>query len=146
MMVERLPLNVGQLMSDLDRATKTLETMNTQPQAVSKQDLKDLIQVLKDFNSTLNPGVLQDKKLVPEGMNAKIEKALNAILLFQSTHTAQKEGQRNVDQAIASLASTLNETRRTLDKHLKDLKKYKIGQKVEKIDNMDEKEEKEKKQ
>lgn len=137
MMVERSPqIDVGQLMKDLDRATHTLETMSHTPQTVSKQDLNNLIKVLQNVNANLGSSNLEAKKLVPEAMNIKIEKALTAILLFQRSHPEGSGVHRNVDQAIVSLSSSLNAVLRTFDKNLRDLRKYKIGQRVEKINKM----------
>jgi hypothetical protein len=123
MMVERL-------MKDLEQATKKLEEINQKPQT-TEHELKDLITALQHFNKTL-PASLDDKKLVTEGMgmNKKIETALNAIQVFHRQHP--EKDRRNVDQAIASLSSALMEALNAFDRNLKNLKEYKIGQKVEK--------------
>lgn len=135
MMVERSPYveNMGLLIRDLDQATIKLEEINRKPQAVSKKELDDLIKVLQEFNTTLDPAFWEEKKLVFEGMNEKIEKALNAIQLFQRYHPERdRSNQRNVDQAITSLFASLSTVLNTFDKNLRGLKKYKIGHKVEK--------------
>jgi hypothetical protein len=123
MMVERSPYieNVGQLIRDLDQATMKLEEINRKPQAVSKQELNDLIKTLQNFNTILDPAFWEDKKLA------------FAIQLFQRYHPERdRTSQRNVDQAITSLFSALNSALNAFDKNLRDLKKYKIGRKVEK--------------
>lgn len=136
MMVQRSPYteNLGLLMKDLDRATIKLEAINSMPQQASKQEVNDLIKVLHDLNSTLDPSFWEDKKLAPEGMNEKIEKALHEIQHFQRRHPEHdRGGKRNVDQAITSLSSALKEALNVFDKNLRDLKKFKIGRRVEKI-------------
>ena len=60
-------------------------------------------------------------------MSSSIEKALAALTVFQ-----RKAGQRDVDQAIASLSASLNAALKSFDSNLKNLKDYKIGKKVEK--------------
>lgn len=133
-MVERPYVeNVGQLMKDLDQATMKLEEINRKPQAVSKQELNDLIKTLQHFNTTLDPDFWEEKKLAFEGMNEKIERALNAIQLFQRYHPEiDSSTQRNVNQAITSLFSALNSLLNDVNKNLMGLKKLKIGRKVEK--------------
>lgn len=135
MMVKSSPYseNVGLLMKDLDRATTHLEAINRKAQGASKQELDALMGVLHDVNSTLDPRFWEDKKLAPEGMHDKIEKALNEVQALKRSHPEKdRAGQRNVDQAITSLSLALKEALDDFDKNLRDLKKYKIGQKVEK--------------
>ncbi len=135
MMVQRSPYteNLGLLMKDLESATTKLEAINSMPQIVSKQELNDLIVVLHHLNDTLDTSFWEDKKLVPEGMNEKIEKAFHEIQHFQRRHPdSNLSGKRNVDQAITSLSSALKEAVNTFDKNLRDLKKFKIGRRVEK--------------
>lgn len=135
MMVEQSPYmkTMGLLLRDLDQATAKLEAINTQSQTFSKQELNDLIHVLQHFNQTFDPAYWEDKKLVPEGMTQKIEKALVASQLFQTSHpTKDRSGQRNVDQAITSLVSALNAALNRFDKNLRNLKDIKFGQRVEK--------------
>ena len=70
---------------------------------------------------------------MPEEMKTSIEKALLAIQLFQSNQPGKdKSAQKNVDQAIISLFSSLSIEINALDKHLRNLGDYKIGRKVEK--------------
>jgi hypothetical protein len=142
MMVERLPYteNVGQLIKDLNQATTKLEEMSRQqPQSVSGQKVADLMAVLTRLNTVLYPKLLEGKKLVPEEINVSIERALQATQLFQSTHPeATRAAQRNVDQAIASLTSSLTAELTRFDKNLKNLKKkFKVGHRVEKIDRIE---------
>jgi flagellar biosynthesis GTPase FlhF len=135
MMVERSPYieKMGLLVKDLNQATQQLEEISRKPQA-TKQELTDLIKVLQHLNKTLDPRFWEEKKLAAEGMSASIERALAAVRLFQSTQPAlgNRSGQRNVDQAIASLSSALTAALNTFDKNLRNLKDYKIGRKVEK--------------
>lgn len=136
MMVERPPSteNVSLLIKNLDQAKIVLEEINNKPQINSKQ-IDDLIRVLQNLKKNWHPSFWDDKKLATEGMDDKIETALAAIQLFQGRRHSEKEaGQRNVNQAITSLVSALNAALNTLDKerNLRDLKKYKIGQRVEK--------------
>lgn len=124
---------IGNLMRDLDQATKRLEEINKKPQIASKQELTDLIHVLKQLNANLEPHVWRHKKFAQEGMNQKIEKALVAIQVFQLYHPEKDlSGQRSVNQAITSLFSSLNVVLKKVNNNLKDLKKHRIGLRVEK--------------
>lgn len=131
MMVERSPYtSMGdlQFMVKLDVATKKLDNINQKHQAISQQELNDLIEVFKPIS---DPNFLADKKFASEGMSDKIEKALIAIALFQRNHPAtDRAAQRNVEQAITSLFSSLNSTLSKADENLKNLKKHRIGQRV----------------
>lgn len=135
MMVERAPYtdNMRQLIKNLDHATEKLGRINSKTHTPSKQELTDLLSVLDDINS--NEPISWDTKTFSfEGMSQKLEKALLQIQLFQRKHPQEdRSGQRNVDQAIVSLSSSLKATRSKLDKELKDLRKlFRIGQRVEK--------------
>ena len=135
MMVERSPYtdNPNQLITDLNQLTQKIEEVSGPSAKLSEKELTELIGTLDDFNATFDESFWNEKKLVPEKADATIEKALKAVFLFQSTHPEkQGSGYRNVDQAIASLSSSLTSAIAAFDKNLKDLKKYKIGQKVEK--------------
>ena len=137
MMVEQSPYtSVKQWVSDLDRATQKLENINNHLLAMSEQELTELIDVFQQVNTSFDSSLLKDRTFVtPEGMNQKLEKILNAIQLFQRNHPTQdRSNQRNVDQAIASLVFSLRSAMTKFDKNLRDLKKYKIGQKVEKAE------------
>lgn len=99
-------------------------------QIFSKQQLKDM-NLFQDFNSSSDASIFMNKSLTFEGMNKKIENALNQLLHFQRQHPERdRAGQRNVDQAIVSLSSSLKETKKKHDKNLSNLKKHRIGQKV----------------
>jgi len=139
MMVEYSPntKNIDQLIRDLDQATMQLEEINSKPQLVSNREFNDLIKVWQNFNANLNPTIWGEKKFLfaemLEGMNEKLMKALNAIQVFQRLHPG-RDNQRSVEQAINSLVFTLKELNK-FDKKLKelrDLKKYKIGDRTEK--------------
>lgn len=134
MMVERSPYveNVGQLLRDLDQAASKLMQAGQAQQGPTHQEMKSLISVLQNVNTTLDPSFWTDKKLAPEGMNATIEKALKALELFQTNPQANRGAQKTVDQAVASLFSTLSKEIKDFDKNLRNLKKYKFGRRVEK--------------
>lgn len=130
MMVGRSPYaTIGdlQFMVKLEAATKKLDNINQKHQVISQQELHDLIEVFKPIS---DPNFLADKKFASEGMSNKIEKALIAIALFQRNHASDRAAQRDVEQAITSLFSSLNSTLSKADKNLKNLKKHRIGQKV----------------
>lgn len=119
--------NLGQLLNDLDQAAAKLNEITEKKQAVSKQDLNDLIHALKNFNTTLDPSFWENKKLAPEeGMNTTVEKAIKALDLFKRTAS------KNVEQAIVSLFATLASELNVFDKNLIGLKELKLGRKVEK--------------
>lgn len=128
--------NEGQLLSYLDQVATKLATIDKQLQSVSKQEMNDLINVLQHINETLVSTFWKDKKLsLEEGMNQKIEQTLIAIQVFQQNHPEKDSShQRNINQTIISLFSALNAALNMFDKNLRDLKKYKIGQKIEKTD------------
>lgn len=129
MMVDQTPaVNFDRLFQDLDHtATKLIGKKENE---LSKQELTDLLTTLKHVNSHMDdPGFWEGKKLDPEGKakeNATIEKALKALDLFQSV------GKRSAQQAIVSLFSQLKEELNALNSNLRNLKDFKIGQKVEK--------------
>lgn len=134
-MVERSPYigNVGQLIRDLDQAAQRLAEISKGREA-SKQELNDLIGVLHKVNDNFpDKNFWEEKRFAPEGMDESIEKALAAVMLFKRNQPEKnKLGQKNVEQAIISLFAALSKEISALDAHLKNLKKYKIGQKVEK--------------
>jgi len=89
------------------------------------------------LKSSLNPVIWEGKKTVFEGLfkgiDEKINNALNAIQVFHHQHPeSDPKTQRNIEQAINSLAFTLRSVLNSFDKNLRDLKKHKIGQRVEK--------------
>jgi uncharacterized protein YeeX (DUF496 family) len=135
MMVARSPYveNPKQLIKDLDQAVIKLAEISKKKQAISNQEMTDLISVLHKFNVTLDTGFWEDKRLAPEEMKSSIENALLAITLFNLNQPIKEKGtQKNVDQAIISLFATLAKEVNDFDKNLKNLKEIKIGRKVEK--------------
>lgn len=128
MIVKRISYTEGidNFLTNLDETTVKLEEINDKRGVISQKELKGLTTLLHRCNETLE-GSLGEKKFVPEGMNASIEKALQAVLLFQITK--EKAMQRNVDQAISVIVSSLN---RELKQFNKNLKKFRIGRKTEK--------------
>jgi uncharacterized protein HemX len=133
-MVERSPdvENIEQFMTNLNQAAEKLNEIRQKKQEFSGQELNELITVLNRFNTAFDPNFWEEKKLVPEEMSADIEKALAVLQLFQSNQPEKnKAAQKNVDQAITSLFSTLSKEISAFDKNLRNLKKYKIGLKVE---------------
>lgn len=133
MMVEHVR-PVGEM---LDQVAKGLnEVSQTGPgKPVTSENLKSLIGVLKECNDHL-PSALQEKNLggdISQKLKESIEKATGAVLLFkgnQVLNTAAAE--KNVSQAIVGLWSALNSEVKKFDKNLRDLGKYRIGQRVEK--------------
>lgn len=121
MMVEKAPS------IDLDlllKATTKLNEIAGKKQAVSRQDLNELHNVLRQFNTQLDPRIWESKKIAPEEMSGTVEKALNALDLFKRN--------KNVEQAIASLYASMISDLNAFDKNLRDLKDLKLGKKVEK--------------
>ncbi len=131
-MVEHSPATklMGDLTFSIGQAALRLENKD-----LSKQEIADLINRLEQFNQAIDPSTFwEDKKpAMEEGMNQKIEKALHASILFQGKNMV-RAGQRNVDQAIVSLLSTLKAQLKRFDRNLRGLKEYKIGKKAEKSD------------
>lgn len=135
-MVERPVYGLGKdFVNGLREAAEKISEVSQGKNTISKQEIKDLISKLKHVNASFEPGFWEAKSLIPEEMNKSIEKALNAIQLFQRHQPEEnKLAQKNVEQAVISLFSTLSETVKDLDKNLKkNLKEeYKIGKRVEK--------------
>lgn len=126
-------LPAGELVKSLDQAAAQMHHISQPTHAASSGELKKLISVLEDCNASLNPNILHDKNLAPAQMKASIEKALAAVALFnlnRPEHSAAAE--RTVGQAIAGLFSALRSEVGKLDKNLRDIRKYRIGQRVEK--------------
>lgn len=132
MMVERMPYT-GKFVAELNQATKKLNEISQGQKTVSQQELKDLIKVLNQLNEACKEGFWKEKKLAPEEMQDGIEKALVAIQLFHRHQPDKNKGaQKSVEQAIASLFSTLSAEINDFDRNLKTLKDHRIGVKVEK--------------
>lgn len=135
-MVERVPYtdHVGQLIKALDQATTKLTQIGQAAPDFSPKEAKELIQILQNVNTSINPSILAGKTLVPEGMNASIEKALKAVQLFEMNQPQTNRGaQKTVEQAVTSLSSILSKEIKDFDKNIRNLKKYKIGRKIEKV-------------
>lgn len=131
MMVERptFPKNIGQLMEDMDQAADQLTKMTEgEAKSYSRQAVNKLISTLNHFNTHIGGDFWSEKKLVAEEMDATIERALNALLMFQGR--PEKAAQKNVDQAIVSLFSDLNSQLSKFKQNLRNLKKHRIGHKV----------------
>jgi hypothetical protein len=140
MMVDRLPQteSVGQLLKALDQATTKLNQMGQIPNDFSPKEAKELIKVLQNVNTTIDPNILTGKTLIPEGMSTSIEKALKAVQLFEMNQPQANRGvQKNVEQAVTSLSSILSKEIKDFDKNVRNLKKYKIGRKIEKVTEID---------
>lgn len=133
MMVEHVR-PVGEM---LDQAAKSLhEVSQTSPgKPVTPQNLKNLIGVLQECNDHL-PSSLQDKSLggdISQQLKKSIENAIGAVLIFKGNQTlGTAAAEKNVSQAIVGLWSALNNEVKKFDKNLRDLGKYRIGQRVEK--------------
>lgn len=129
MMVEqsRYVQNVTSLQNDLVKATTQLKEVSGN-KMISSQEIKALTTTLQNVNTNLDPTFWSDKNPAPTKMQGTIENALAALALFP------KAPPKNAEQAIVSLFSSLTSTLRDFGKNLRDLKKYKIGQKVEKVD------------
>lgn len=136
MMVQRSQIeNLPQFLKEVDHVAAKLKEITQKEQVVSKKELNDLINVLENCNVAFDAKVLEEKKFAPEKMQTSIENALAAIQLFQRNQsTSGRAGQRNVEQAIAALVSTLSEEIDKFGKNLKNLKEYKIGRRVEKTE------------
>lgn len=134
-MVERSPYiqNVGQFLEELEQAAEKLTEISQNKKEISQKELKELITVLKDCNATFGTNFWDDKKLTKdtEGkVKESIEQALAAIQLFNTNRPDKnKVAQKNVEQAIVGLFTTLTNEVKDLNKNLKD---YKIGRRVEK--------------
>ncbi len=113
------------LLKNLDQAATKLTEISGKKE-VSQNEIRELMTAIDHVNSALGSSGLKDKKVVPEEMNAKIEKALNAVAPFLTA------GHKNAQQAITSLFSSLTSTLKDFDKNLRDLKKHRIGRRVEK--------------
>lgn len=128
MMVEQSrPVNtVGSFLKNLDNASTKLTEIGGKSQ-ISPEEMKELMKTLNKVNDHLSdPTLITAKKMVPEKVDASIERALIALALFQ------RVGHRNVEQAITSLFSSLNSTLNDLGKNLRTLRKHRIGKRVEK--------------
>ncbi len=139
MMVERLPYteSEGQLLKALDQATIKLTQIGQTAPDFSPKEAKELIKILQHVNTVIDPSILSGKTLVLEGMNTSIEKALKAIQLFEMNQPQTNRGaQKNVDQAVTSLFSTLSKEIKDFDKNIRNLKKHKIGLKIEKVEEI----------
>lgn len=120
--------NVGSLMKDLAGAAAKLSEAGGK-NAISPQEMKDLMKAINHVNANLDPTFWADKTLAPAAMNATIDKALMALALFQKVPPPPKNA--DVERAIISL---FDSTLKTFEKKLRDLKKYKIGQKVQPVE------------
>lgn len=69
------------LLKNLDQAATKLTEISGKKE-VSQNEIKELMSAIDHVNSALGSSGLKDKKVVPEEMNAKIEKALNAVAPF----------------------------------------------------------------
>lgn len=141
MMVERSPgiENMGPFLNDLSQATEKLTELSAKSKRVlSPQELKGLITALDKCNDFMNSMTtnLGERLVANVELNAKIEQALKAVLLFQKTQPERKS--EDVERVIISLFSSLDRALDTFNKNTRDLKKYKIGRRVEKIDEMNE--------
>lgn len=121
--------NVGSLMKDLAGAAAKLSEAGGK-NAISPQEMKDLMKAINHVNANLDPTFWADKTLAPAAMNATIDKALMALALFQKVPPSAK----NVEPAIVSLFASFNSTLKDFDKNLRNLRKYKIGQKVQPVE------------
>lgn len=128
MMVESSPSskNMERLLNHLDRASSQMhalqEKARTQP--VSQNEYKNLIKILKQFNTQLpqDPSSLKSKDLAPKEMQKHIEQALKELQLFKDSHFgAGKAGLKNVEAAIVSLFSSLKEEVKVFDRNLRNL-------------------------
>lgn len=129
MMVEqsRYVENVHALKQDLEIATKKLTQVSGKGQ-LSPEEVKEVAAAIQTVNSNLDPAFWNGKKFV-SGMDEAIKSALGALALF---HIARNS--RNAEQAIISLFDSLRKELKDLDKNLRNLKKYKIGQRVDKVE------------
>lgn len=134
MMVAHPPYSakMGHLLKELDHASQQLTEITKQKKVASSQELSSLIKVFYELNENFDPRFWGDKKLVPEEMSESIGEALKAIQLFQSQPSKDKAIPQNVNQAIVSLFATLTAEINKFDKHLKNLREFRIGLKVEK--------------
>lgn len=119
--------NVGSLETDLVGATAKLSEVGGK-NAISPQEMKDLMKTINQVNANLDPTFWADKTLAPAAMNTTIDKALMALALFQKVPPPPP---KDVERAIVSL---FDSTLKTFEKKLRDLKKYKIGQKVQPVE------------
>lgn len=130
MMVEQ-PRNVdplGTFNKSLDEATAKLHEYSGKKTATT-QEVNELLSALDQANSSMQSANLREKKVVPEEINRRIENALLAVALFQTT------GAKTMQQAIASITSSaLSNSLKDFGKNLRNLKKHRIGRRVEKIE------------
>ena len=140
MVIEHAPFtrNTDELLGDLTKAAKQLEEINKKVHGISSIETHNVANMLEGLNKSLTP-ILWEVKSAPfqgldEGMHHKIQKALDALVVFQSYHPERNPStQRSIEQAITALAFTLKSVLSSFDKNLGDLKKYKIGQRVERV-------------
>jgi len=136
-MIENV-LPIGQLSVVLQQISQEVEKLTAhgqtdKPPTISSEKLDSFINTLKKFNSAVDVGYWDDKKLAVEGMNESLEKALQSVHLIHSNLTNKSHlSQKNVDQLIVSLFGSLGQELKELGNRLQNLKKYRLGQKVEK--------------
>lgn len=147
MMVERAPITQNfdqKILEDLDQATLIINTLtNKNQQQLSNQDLNNLIRALNKFNgdfqsSATSSGIFQGKNLVPsQQVKAGIEKALQALYLFQANQTDRgMAAQVNIGKAAVALFAKVNKEIEEFGKNLsklRQLKKHRLGEKIENI-------------
>ena len=119
------------LLKNLDQAATKLTEISGKKE-VSQNEIKELMSAIDHVNSALGSSGLKDKKVVPEEMNAKIEKALNAVAPFLTAGLKNpQQAITSAQQAIISFSSS-TQALKDFDKNLRDLKKHRIGRRVEK--------------
>lgn len=96
-------------------------------------ELRNWTAAFQQFSQAIDSGTLHGKKFAPAQLEESLQKAVDAINLFQRNTPS---GARNIDQTLVALVGALNRVMNSVAKvrSLSEIKVVRKGKKVEKVE------------
>lgn len=140
-MIQRLPTESKLITQLLNEAAELILSVGSQiPEEASGTDFNRLALILQRCNENLtptlkNPDILQGKSPFVKQISTELEKALQAVHLFEMNQTNKgMHSSKNEGGTILAIFHQLRKEMKKFSKNLKELKEirdYRLGQKIE---------------